>query len=523
LVVYGMSRKLLPVGTILNRYRIEGIIGEGGFGVTYRALEPVHQEYVAIKEYFPKLYANRGSDNTITPNRAIEYQRIFKWGLKRFLDEARVLARLDHPNIIVIKKYFELHGTAYLVMEYCEGKPLDRFVDEDAGVSPRRIFQIFTALINALEHVHQHGIIHGDLKPSNILVRTDGIPVLLDFGSARQELFRIAVGQVSDGYSPPEFYSSSDKIGPWSDIYGLGATFYKLITGMKVPVATDRAVSDTYAGSTMLIKDGYSLKFLEMIESSLKLTASERPQTISSLRRMLPDSGEFSNRKQLVKHLIGEAAAREYTHQSTFTWKPAVILLTAVILGIIIYFFVNQSAEKLSQPEVSKVAPVLIDNEPIAIELSGVCLKNNVGKQGCVDARSIGSKPMSSPLNNSTLQQAVSYVAGLSSTPQISWYSIPETELATRALKLVMIEIDKQFATAIERKTYTFNNSDYFFKNMNLYEIKTITFTATDSKCNYRSIGPTAIICNRVGRDFKCRFLEFVGKYENICLSAFSL
>ncbi len=266
-----MSRKLLPAGTILNRYRIESIIGEGGFGVTYLAMEPVKQSYVAIKEYFPKRFANRQGGSTIVPNRSIEDQRVFKWGLKRFLDEAKVLARLDHPSIIKVQRYFELHGTAYLVMDYCDGKPLDKYVDEGTGVSSRRIFQIFTALINALEHVHQQGIIHGDLKPSNILVRSDGTPVLLDFGSARQEMLRMAVGQVSDGYSPPEFYGTSDKIGPWSDIYGLAATFYRLITGVKVPVATDRTSSDSYTSASTLITDGYSAKFLELIDNSLNL------------------------------------------------------------------------------------------------------------------------------------------------------------------------------------------------------------------------------------------------------------
>ena len=290
-----MSRKILTSGSILNRYRIENIIGAGGFGVTYLAMEPVQETYVAIKEYFPKRFASRKGGNTVIPNNSIEDQRIFKWGLKRFLDEAKVLARLDHPNIVKVQRYFELHGTAYLVMEYCDGKSLDNFVEDGALVSPRRVFQIYESLINALEHVHQQGIIHGDLKPSNILVRPDGTPVLLDFGSARQEMLRMVVGQVTDGYSPPEFYGTLDKIGPWSDIYGLAATFYRLITGIKVPAATDRAKSDSYTPVSTLIADGYSIKFLKLIDDSLKLATSDRPQSIASLKHLLPDSSNFSN------------------------------------------------------------------------------------------------------------------------------------------------------------------------------------------------------------------------------------
>lgn len=504
-----MSRKLLPTGTILNRYRIESIIGEGGFGVTYLAMEPVQQIYVAIKEYFPKRFANRQTGNTIAPNRTVEDQRVFKWGLKRFLDEAKVLARLDHPNIIKVQRYFEMHGTAYLVMEYCDGKPLDKFVDDGNGVSPRKVFQIYTSLINALEHVHQHGIIHGDLKPSNVLVRTDGTPVLLDFGSARQEMLRMAVGQVSDGYSPPEFYGTSDKVGPWSDIYGLGATFYKLITGMKVPVATYRSKSDTYIPASNSTADGYSTKFLEVIDSSLSLSPSERPQSISALKRLLPDSGNFSNRYKMTKDLRGEVPKVAYPSASTFNWKAA-----AIVLGIIVLFwggfaFLNQPVEEPLEVEAPKVSPIVIEDQPVVAETPVVSPKNVAP----------------TPNGNPALQQALTYLARVSTSAEISWYSIPQTDLAVRSFKFVISEIDKKFDSAFDRKTYFYSESskEYLFKDFSLSDIKSLGFRATDAKCNNGPIGPVAGSCRKSGRDFKCRFIELSVKYEHICLSSFSL
>lgn len=505
-----MSRKLLPTGTILNRYRIESILGEGGFGVTYLAMEPVQQSYVAIKEYFPKRFANRLNGNTIMPNRSNEDQRVFKWGLKRFLDEAKVLARLDHPNIIKVQKYFELHGTAYLVMDYCDGKSLDKFVDDGSDVSPRRIFEIYTALINALEHVHQHGIIHGDLKPSNVLVRFDGTPVLLDFGSARQEMLRMAVGQVSDGYSPPEFYETSGRVGPWSDIYGLAATFYKLITGMKVPVATDRAKSDSYIPAATSFTDGYSVKFLELIDSSLRLSTLERPQSISSLRGLLPDSVNFNNRYKLPKDLRGDSSVIRYPlGSSTTKWKSIAIVLSVLVLFFFGVTFFDSPVEEFRKVEVPKVSPILIEDQQEAAE------------SPVTDRRTIAS----SPVGNSTFQQALLSLAKASTSSEISWYSIPRTDVAMHSFRLVVNEIDKKFDAAFERKSYTYSESrkEYVFRNFSLSGINSLAFKATDAKCDYGPIGPEALSCKKSGQDFKCRLIELSDKYEHICLSAFSL
>jgi serine/threonine protein kinase len=505
-----MSRKLLPKGTILNRYRIEGIIGEGGFGVTYLAMNPIKESYVAIKEYFPKLFANRLNGNTIVPNRSIEDQRFFKWGLKRFLDEAKALARLDHLNIIKVQKYFEFNGTAYLVMEYCDGKSLDKFVDDGEGVTPRRIYEIYTALINALEHVHHHGIIHGDLKPSNILVRSDGTPVLLDFGSARQEMMRMAVGQVSDGYSPPEFYGTSDNIGPWSDIYGLAATFYRLITSSKMPIATERAKSDSYTHASSFIAEGYNAKFLELIDNSLHLTPSERPQSIASLKRLLPDSASFSNRSKVIKDLRGGPPSLKYPSSSSFNWKPLGIALGILILlwGGFVAFNHKSYAPHEVKP-VAKPLPILLEELPIVSESPPTLLNSSI--------QVTAIKPK--------FQQELSYLSKVSTSLEISWYSIPRTEQAVSSFKYVMNEIYKQFYLADERKAGSYNKSrdELLVRNFSLGEIKTLTLTGSDAKCNDDTIGPAVGSCRKSGKDFKCQFLDLPVQYERSCLTAFSL
>jgi serine/threonine protein kinase len=519
-----LSRKLLPPGTILNRYRIESIIGEGGFGVTYLALEPVKQTYVAIKEYFPKRYANRQSGNTVAPNRSIDDQRVFKWGLKRFLDEARVLARLAHPNIVAVQKYFEMHGTAYLVMDYCEGEPLDKFVEDVAGVSPRRIFQIYIDLINALEHIHLHGIIHGDLKPSNILVLSNGTPVLLDFGSARQEMLRMAVGQVSDGYSPPEFYANSDKVGPWSDIYGLGATFYKLITGFKVPVATDRSVSDSYVSLSIHAANGYSVKFLELINSSLTLTVSERPQSIASLKRLLPEIGNFSNRSNVAMDLKGDIPQLVYSSPASSYRKPVSIVAAVLLISLGLILFLNKKSEVAQVNEVATVSPIqIIEEEPTPLDLPGDCNKNKGAITGCRNNISESILGRSSPVTDMKFQQALTYLSNVSNTQQITWYSIPSNELASQSFKYVWSEIRQQLANAYNQKRFVANEDEFVFKNINLDGVKAVTYVATDEECNVGTLGPPRIACNKIGKDLSCKFIDVFAKYKRACVNSFSM
>ena len=179
------DRKILSNGYLLDNYRIEKVLGQGGFGITYLAYDLELQKYVAIKEYFPKDFSVRNENNTIT---AVNSQRdVFLIGLKSFVDEAMILAKLDHPNVIKVIKYFEKLRTAYLVMEYCDGNSLN-FILKNQKINPKLLLRWFASLLDGLEYLHKYKIIHGDIKPSNIFISSDGRPVLLDFGSAKQSL-----------------------------------------------------------------------------------------------------------------------------------------------------------------------------------------------------------------------------------------------------------------------------------------------------------------------------------------------
>lgn len=507
-----MSRKLLQGGTILNRYRIEKIIGVGGFGVTYLAMEPVHRQYVAIKEYFPKKLASRQTGNTIVASSSREDQRVFKWGLKRFIDEAKVLARLDHPSIIKVQRYFELHGTAYLVMDYCDGIPLDKYVEEGAELSPGRVIKIFMALINALEHVHQHGIIHGDLKPSNILLRSDGIPVLIDFGSARQELMRLAVGQVSDGYSPPEFYETSDNIGPWSDIYGLAATFYRLITGVKVPVASERSKSDYYTPISTSIYNNYNERFLELIDTSLKLKSSERPQSIASLKRLVPEGLTFSDNSKSHRKLLRDEPSPWLLVNGLSNWRPAAVVVMVLIFLGAIFFKFNKKAEDhgVTDFEQPKVQPIQIDESSTSNTDAPVLVSNR-------------STTLSSL--NSVFSQELAYLSRSSTSNEISFHSVPKSEQNDRSLQYVFSEIHKQMIAIEERKDFFYNKSsdEFVYKNLMLAGVTKLTFIGNETKCSINALGPPAGYCWKSSKDYKCQFIDLPEKYTHICISSISV
>ncbi len=236
----GHSHRLaLPVGYRLHWYQIESVLGQGGFGITYLARDTNLNQPVAIKEFLPSDLAIRTHDSSVEPL-SDGHTDTFGWGLKRFVTEAQTLAKFRHPNIVLVYSVFEANNTAYMVMEYVEGRTLEdalRFKRIEGEAEFRRII---LALLDGLDLIHKEGFIHRDIKPENIYLRDDGTPVLLDFGSARQAVggkTRTLTALVSPGYAPYEQYDSSrqseDKQGPWTDIYALGATLYRAVTGSR--------------------------------------------------------------------------------------------------------------------------------------------------------------------------------------------------------------------------------------------------------------------------------------------------
>jgi len=292
-------RNSLQPGYKLHWYHIIKILGHGGFGITYLAHDTNLDQQVAIKEYLPTDLSVREGDVSVHPVSA-EHRESYEWGLERFISEARTLAKFKHPNIVRVLSVFTENNTAYMVMEYEHGEPMDALLKNRKTIEEEKLKSILMPIMNGLEAVHKTGFIHRDIKPPNIYIRTDGSPVLLDFGSARQSLgiqTRTLTTMVSPGYAPFEQYTSkSDKQGPWTDIYGLGATMYRAVTGIGPTDAMDRSEAllhtnkDVYVPAAKIAHDNYSEELLAAIDHALMFKTDERPQSISEWREEL-DTG----------------------------------------------------------------------------------------------------------------------------------------------------------------------------------------------------------------------------------------
>lgn len=279
----------LPRGFALNEYRIESVLGAGGFGLTYLATDANLNLRVALKEYLPADFASRNPDSSVQPREG-EAGETFQWGLQRFLDEARTLASFSHPNIVRVMRFFEANCTGYMVMEFIDGKPLSDWISARRPLSRQPLLRIIEPLLDGLEVIHNAGYLHRDIKPANIYVRADGSPVLLDFGSARQLLSgeRELTAIVTPGYAPLEQYHSHGKQGPWSDLYSLGGVLYWMVTGNKPPEAAARVREDVMVPAVRAGFAGvHGPELLMAIDWALKPHEAERPQNVAAFRRAL--------------------------------------------------------------------------------------------------------------------------------------------------------------------------------------------------------------------------------------------
>ena len=285
----------------LHWYQIKSVLGRGGFGITYLADDLNLQKQVAIKEFFPTEFAFREGGETVLPA-SDEAKATYEWGLERFISEARTLSKFEHPNIVKVHAVFEENGTGYMVMSYEQGDSLQSMLEGGQVLSESVLLDALHPLLDGLQLVHEHKFIHRDIKPDNVFIRTDGTPVLLDFGSARQSLAGESADMtvlVTPGYAPVEqYFSNSDNQGPWTDIYGLGATLYRAVTGELLTNAVERSHSER-SDSTQVrgsvehaaklrAARGYSPQFLDAIERAIKVDAADRPQTVAEWRSEVP-------------------------------------------------------------------------------------------------------------------------------------------------------------------------------------------------------------------------------------------
>lgn len=292
-----VRRDALKLGQLVHWYEIRRVLGQGGFGITYLAHDTNLHQLVAIKEYLPTEFAVRDADGTVQPRSDADLER-YRFGLSRFIGEARTLARFDHPNIVRVLSIFEARNTAYMAMQYEDGENLRDILERRKTLSEAELLQILLPLLDGLALVHAAGFIHRDIQPANIYVRNDGSPVLLDFGAARQSVGRTQTITilVSPGYAPLEqYYASGGQQGPWTDIYALGATMYRAVAGIPPIDAIERSqgilgsTRDILVPATVIGRSRYTARFLAAIDHALRFAEKDRPQSVLEWRRELCD------------------------------------------------------------------------------------------------------------------------------------------------------------------------------------------------------------------------------------------
>lgn len=280
------SNKALPPGTILREWRLENVLGVGGFGIVYKGRGIYFDELVAIKEYFPSAICERRDGDTVVPTDS-DVEEVHALGLKKFVEEAKLLWNLSkptrHPNIVSVRSLFEIHGTAYMVMDFEDGLSLSEILKSGKRFSQPSLMALIRPISEGLDRAHRVGVLHRDIKPPNMLVSEDGRPVLIDFGSARFDSGQATSTKVTF-HTPPyaaiEQYVKTYAQGPWTDIYALGVVLYECVTGEKPPEVLERLHGEL--GKPLEHGDwpGFSRSFLRAIDAAMIIRPGDRPQSI---------------------------------------------------------------------------------------------------------------------------------------------------------------------------------------------------------------------------------------------------
>ena len=294
------KNQTLPIGYILHDYIITQVLSTGGFSFVYLA-QDLNKKTVAIKEYMPTGLALREDGATVLLG-TDDDAATFKHGLKCFFEEGLALAKIDHKNIVRVTNFFRENNTVYMVMQYEHGKSLqDYILSQPEPVSEKFVRRVFGELLNGLREVHTQKLLHLDIKPANIYIRNDGSPVLLDFGSARQTLTQVQsklAPSYTPGFAPPEQYFERKQLGPWSDIYSVGASMYSCLI-RSAPIAANLRVKQDFLAPAVKVGKGiYTQELLQIIDNSLKLDYMQRPQSVFSLQKTLLENVSLLREKK---------------------------------------------------------------------------------------------------------------------------------------------------------------------------------------------------------------------------------
>ncbi len=338
--------------TLINKQFLVGrVLGKpGGFGVTYLGWDINLETWIAIKEYLPRDLAGRDTNRlTIIPH-SKEDGELFQFGLEQFIQEARILAKFDHPNVVRVRSFFEENDTAYLVMDYYDGISLAEYLNQEGGKIPEQVaVNIMMPILDGLREVHAKGFLHRDIKPHNIYLTADKRPILLDFGTAR-----LAMGErsrslsvvLTPGFAPYEQYHRKGEQGPWTDIYACGAVLYQMLTGTLPPEATERIAQDEIIPPDKLIAS-ISSDINQVIMKALATESAQRPQSVQQFQDMLvgakirSDAGKAGYSYSYLPPVpAGESLARKFRlamihpgkNKKPVFWKVKVPILMVLIL-----------------------------------------------------------------------------------------------------------------------------------------------------------------------------------------------
>jgi serine/threonine protein kinase len=308
----------LPDGYQLENYRIASVLSCGGFSIVYLAYDENDQP-VAIKEYLPSNLALRLEGDAL-PTIDEDNVAAFRYGMRCFFEEGRALAGLSHPNVVRVLNFFRANETVYMVMRYERGRTLQEHILARRGrLKENFIRHVFAQLLNGLREVHRNKLLHLDIKPANIYIRNDGTPVLIDFGAARDTLSAEAQKlnpMYTPGFAPPEQYRDRSRLGPWSDIYAVGASLFSCIAGAAPQAADQRLERDRYISASRLWEGRYSRALLDTIDWCLELDHMKRPQSVFALQKVLlgekdPEvhrkASMLSNLRTNVRHNVRSA------------------------------------------------------------------------------------------------------------------------------------------------------------------------------------------------------------------------
>ena len=381
----------LANGLTIGRYKILAVLGEGGFGITYRCHDTQLHRDVAIKEYLPISLAVRQGDTQVLP-RSTEVSKDFVWGRSRFLDEARTMAKLSHvPAVVRVHDFLEAHGTAYVVMHLLEGETLAQRLLREKRLPQAFIEQILPPLLDGLEQIHGVGFLHRDIKPANIMLAFDGSPTLIDFGASRAAVADRTQGMTAiftPGFAAPE-QSSAGKQGPWTDIYGLAATLYACVAAKSPPSALERLLEGDSTVSIETVGADYSPALLTAIDVGMLLQANARPQTIDAWRQVLvtgvwkvPDSISRQTRPTIVIPRQSEAMPEPKPEETAVppvvepvsekfrSLRPMILAATVVLLilggGVGYAVFAPRSPDTVVPPQLG--APTAVQVPALASE-----------------------------------------------------------------------------------------------------------------------------------------------------------